>query len=102
MNDNREPLAGVTGESMADEPKDHGKNWSFATLAPELVHRNLLVLYGNDFVKADALELIKDVKAAGGTTITEKYVVTDHSWSDRRSALESLVINWLVTLPGPR
>jgi hypothetical protein len=48
------------------------------------------------------LELIKDVKDAGGTTITEKYVVTDHSWSDHRIALESLVINWLETLSSPR
>jgi acetyl esterase/lipase len=101
MNDNRETLAGVTGESMADEVKDHGKDWSFKTLAPELIHRNLLVLYSNDFVKTDSLELIKDVKAAGGTTIAEKYVVTDHSWSDHRIALESLVINWLDKLPGP-
>jgi pimeloyl-ACP methyl ester carboxylesterase len=100
MNDNRESLAGVTGESMTDEVKDHGKDWSFKTLAPELIHRNLLVLYSNDFVKPDSLELIKDVKAAGGTTIAEKYVVTDHSWSDHRIALESLVINWLGTLPG--
>jgi hypothetical protein len=45
MNDNRESLAGVTGESMADELTDHGKDWSFKTLAPELIHRNLLILY---------------------------------------------------------
>jgi uncharacterized protein len=102
MNDNRETLAGVTGESMADELKDHGKDWTFKTLAPELIHRNLLVLYSNDFVKADSLELINDVKAAGGKTIAEKYVVTDHSWSDHRIALESLVINWLGTLPRDR
>ncbi len=84
---------------MADELKDHGKDWSFKTLAPELMHRNLLVLYSNDFVKADSLELINDVKAAGGKTIAEKYVGTDHSWSDHRIALESLVINSLETLP---
>jgi len=42
---------GVTGESMANELKDHGKDWSFKTLAPELIHRNLLVLYSNDFVR---------------------------------------------------
>ena len=101
MNDNRESLAGVTGESMTDELMAHGKDWSFKTLAPELIHRKLLVLYSNDFVKADSLELIKDVKAAGGTTIAEKYVATDHSWSDHRIALESLVINWLGSLPGP-
>jgi acetyl esterase/lipase len=102
MNDNRETLAGVTGESMADELKDHGKDWAFKTLAPELIHRNLLVLYSNDFVKADSLELINDVKAAGGKTIAATYVVTDHSWSDHRIALESLVVNWLGTLPRDR
>jgi len=101
MNDDRETLAGVTGESMADEVIAHGKEWSFKTLAPQLTHRKLLVLYSNDFVKADSLELIKGVKAAGGTTIDEKYVVTDHSWSDHRIALESLVINWLGSLATP-
>jgi len=101
MNDNRESLAGVTGESMADELKGHGTDWSFKALAPGLIHRNLFVLYSNDFVKADSLELIKDVKEAGGTTIAERYVVTDHSWSDHRIALESLVVNWLGTLGGP-
>ena len=99
MNDNRESLAGVTGESMTDELMAHGKDWSFKTLAPQLIHRKLLVLYSNDFVKADSQELIKDVKAAGGTTIDEKYVVTDHSWSDHRIALESPVIGWLKSLP---
>jgi len=100
MNDNRETLAGATGESMEDELKDHGKDWSFDALAPELIHRNLLVLYSNDFVKADSLELIKAVKGAGGAKIAARYVATDHSWSDHRIALEPLVVDWLRTLPG--
>ena len=66
MNDNRESLNGVTGESMTDEVVSHGKEWSFNTLAPELVHRRLLVLYSNDFVKADSMALVGAVKAAGG------------------------------------
>jgi acetyl esterase/lipase len=99
MNDNRETLAGVTGESMTDEVAQHAKEWSFSTLAPQLVDRRLLVLYSNDFVKSDALELVKDVKAAGGKKISSHYVVTDHSWSDHRIALESLVIHWLQGLP---
>jgi uncharacterized protein len=102
MNDNRETLTGVTGESMTDEVVAHAKDWSFKTLAPQLVQRKLLVLYSNDFVKPDSVDLIKEVKAAGGTMIEEKYVVTDHSWSDHRIALESLVINWLDGLTGPR
>jgi acetyl esterase/lipase len=100
MNDNREALNGVTGESMAEEVASHGKEWSFSTLGPELVHRRLLVLYSNDFVKPDSMALIDAVKAAGGSTISSDYVVTDHSWSDHRIALESLVIDWLQTLPA--
>ena len=99
MNDNRESLAGVTGESMADELISHANEWSFSTLGPQLVHRRLFVLYSNDFVKADSITLIEAIKAAGGTTVTSDYVVTDHSWSDHRIALESLVINWLRGLP---
>jgi pimeloyl-ACP methyl ester carboxylesterase len=100
MNDNRESLNGVTGESMTDELASHGKEWSFRTLGPALVHRRLLVLYSNDFVKPDSIALIDAVQAAGGNTIGSDYVVTDHSWSDHRIALESLVINWLQTLPN--
>ena len=100
MNDNRESLAGVTGESMADELMAHGNEWSFSAVGPKLIHRRLLVLYSNDFVKTASVELIKAVRAAGGTTITEEYVPTDHSWSDHRIALEALVINWLQGLPS--
>jgi hypothetical protein len=83
---------------MTDEVEDHAEEWSFKTLAPHLIHRDLLVLYSDDFVKNHSLELIQDVKNAGGTKITERYVATDHSWSDHRIALQSLVINWLATL----
>ena len=100
MNDNRESLAGVTGDSMTDELMAHGKEWSLSALAPELTSRRLLVLYSNDFVKGDSIALIAAIKAAGGKTLVEDYVPTDHGWSDRRIALESLVINWLGTLPN--
>jgi pimeloyl-ACP methyl ester carboxylesterase len=100
MNDNREALAGVTGESMADEVAAHAKGWTFATLAPKLVHRRLLVLYSDDFVKQDAEGLIAGIKAAGGTEVESGHEPTDHSWSDHRIALEARVIDWLQTLPG--
>jgi len=100
MNDNREALAGATGESMAAELISHGPEWSFATLAPKLVNKRLLVLYSNDFVAANSVALIGAVKAAGGTQLQSVHVPTDHSWSDHRIALESLVVNWLQTLPA--
>ena len=100
MNDNREALAGATGDTMADELIAHGQEWSFATLAPKLAHKRLLVLYSDDFVAANSKALIAAVKAAGGTEPASVHVPTDHSWSDHRIALESLVINWLQSLPA--
>jgi hypothetical protein len=44
--------------------------------------------------------LIAAIKAAGGTTVVEEHVPTDHSWSDHRIALESLIVNWLQGLPA--
>jgi len=100
MNDNRETLAGVNGDSMADELIAHGKEWSFSALAPKLTSRRLLILYSDDFVKGDSMALIAAIKADGGTTVKEEHVPTDHSWSDHRIALEALVINWLQSLPA--
>jgi hypothetical protein len=102
MNDNRETLAGVTGDSMTDELIAHGTEWSLSVLAPKLMHRRLLVLYSQDFAKGDSIALLAAIKADGGTTVTETYVATDHQWSDHRIALESLVINWLHSLPAQR
>ena len=100
MNDDRETLAGATGESMATELIARGPEWSFATLAPKLVNRRLLVLYGDDFVSTNSTSLIAAVKAGGGTGLQSAHASTDHSWSDHRIALESLVINWLQSLPA--
>jgi uncharacterized protein len=100
VNDNREALSGATGESMADELIAHGQEWSFATLAPKLVGKRLLVLYSDDFVKSNSTDLIVAVKAAGGAEPASAHVATDHSWSDHRIALETLVINWLQSLPA--
>lgn len=95
MNDSREALAGVTGKSMTDELAAHGPAWSFRTLAPELKETRLLVLYSNDLVKAHSEALIADLKASDSKFLTTGYAPTDHSWSDSRIKLSSLVIKWL-------
>lgn len=102
MDDNRETLAGVTGERMAQELAALGPAWSFATLAARLKDKRLLVLYSNDFAKPDSKTLIARVKAEGGKSIRSVYIPTDHNWSDRRIALSALVINGLQSLPAAR
>lgn len=101
MDDNRESLAGVTGASMAAELAANAERFALAGIAPALAPRRLYVLYSNDFVKADSENLVAALKAAGaGSTLTVDYVPTDHSWSDKRIALQAMVVNWLATL-GP-
>lgn len=45
-------------------------------------------------------ELMGHGKEWSFVTFAEEYVPTDHSWSDHRIALESLVISWLHSLVG--
>ncbi|HEX7759792.1 MAG TPA: alpha/beta fold hydrolase [Caulobacteraceae bacterium] len=98
MAENRESL-NATAEAMADEVAAHAGEWSFATLAPKLKDRRLYVLYSDDFVKSNSEALVAGIRAAGGTRVTSRNVPTDHSWSDHRIALETLVIDWLKSLP---
>ena len=99
LDDSRDGLADVTGDSMAAELAPHAQDWSFAAVAPRLVNRRLLVLYSNDFVKTHSEALIAALRAAGGTQFLAAYQDTDHSWSDKRLVLESLAINYLQSLP---
>jgi pimeloyl-ACP methyl ester carboxylesterase len=93
--DNMESLAGVTAESMADELLRAPATWRFESAAAGLAHLPLLVLTSDDGLGPRADSLVMRERALGNTRITTLHVVTDHSWSDRRIALESAVITWL-------
>ena len=95
LDDSRETLVGVTGDSMAAEAAANADAWTFAAAAPKLVDRKLLVLYSDDFVKQHAVDLIAAIHKAGGHKVESLNVPTDHSWSDKRILLESVTVNWL-------
>ena len=98
MADNKETLAGVTAESMADEVIVHSKEFGFSNAVAGLVPVPLLVLTANDGLAPTADKLVGAIKAAGGQKVTEIHAATDHSWSDHRIFLEATVINWLAQL----
>ena len=99
MADNTESLAGVTGESMADELLASASKWTFDAAAPGLTRVPLLVLTSDDGLARHTDPLVQRVRAAGNTRVTAAHQRTDHSWSDRRIALQSAVITWLQRLP---
>jgi len=98
MAENMESLAGVTPESMADELRALGKNYRFENAAAGLTHMPLLALTADDGLAPDTDALVRAIRTHGGHEVTEMHVATDHSWSDRRIALESIILTWLAKL----
>ncbi len=98
MADNMESLAGVTAETMADEVHAHAQAFRMENAAAGLAQVPLLVLTADDGLAPQADALVHAIEAKGGHQVTTTHVATDHSWSDHRIALESLVITWLAAL----
>jgi pimeloyl-ACP methyl ester carboxylesterase len=96
MADNMEALAGVTGQSMADELLAGAGHWRFADAAAGLAHTPLLVLTSDDGLAPHSDALVKRVRALGNTRVSRLHLATDHSWSDKRIALASAVLGWLT------
>jgi pimeloyl-ACP methyl ester carboxylesterase len=95
MADDMESLAGVTAESMTEDLLSGASHWRFEDADAGLAHTRLLVLTSNDGLGPMADALVSRVRAMGNTHVTTLHVATDHSWSDRRIALESAVLRWL-------
>jgi uncharacterized protein len=95
---NMESLAGVTAESMADELLNGSAKWRFTNAVPGLTKTPLLVMTSDDGLAPQADALVRSVRARGNSRVTTVHEPTDHSWSDKRIALESAVIDWLQRL----
>jgi len=95
MADDMESLAGVTAASMADEVIANAKAFHLENAAAGLTKMPLLALTADDGLAPDTDALVRAIRANGGNKITALHVATDHSWSDRRIALESEIIKWL-------
>jgi pimeloyl-ACP methyl ester carboxylesterase len=91
-----ESLSGATPESMADEVRANSDRFRFARAAQGLAHTPLLVITSDDSYGPRADSLVKQVRALGNSRITVVHLATDHSYSDKRIALETAVINWLA------
>jgi pimeloyl-ACP methyl ester carboxylesterase len=98
MADDMETLADVTPESMVDELSAHAKEFIVTGTAAGLAQIPVLAITANDHLAPQTDALVAAIKAKGGTRVTAAHLDTDHSYSDRRIALESIVITWLSGL----
>ena len=94
-----ESLSGTSPLQMADEVMAHSATWNFATAYAGLANTPMLVVTSNDGLAPANDALVAAVRALGNTRVTAVHFDTDHSYSDRRIALESAVIRWLQALP---
>jgi hypothetical protein len=98
MSEDMESLAGVTAESMADELIAGAPRWHVADATSGLARLPLLVITSNDGLAPQSDALVKAVRAKGNASVTTIHYATDHSYSDRRIAVERAVLEWLEKL----
>lgn len=96
MADDMESLSGVTPQSMADEVRENSARFRFGAAAGGLASTQLLVVTSNDGLAPQNDALVKQLRALGNSRITQIHLPTDHSYSDKRIALETAIINWLA------
>ncbi|MGD0368823.1 MAG: alpha/beta fold hydrolase [Acidobacteriaceae bacterium] len=92
------PLAGTTPESLANEILANASAWNFAKLAEGLATRPLLVVTSDDGLRATNDALVEAVRGAGNQAASTVHFATDHSYSDRRIALQEAVVEELGTI----
>ena len=102
MRENMETLAGVTAESMADELLAGAPKWRVADAVPQLARLPLLVITSDDGLAPQSDTLVKALRAKGNASLTTVHYETDHSYSDKRIAVEGSIVEWLERLPHRR
>jgi hypothetical protein len=87
---------------MADELIAGAPKWQVADAVPGLARLPLLVITSNDGLAPQSDTLVKALRAKGDTSVTTVHYPTDHSYSDKRIAVEGSIIEWLERLSHRR
>jgi pimeloyl-ACP methyl ester carboxylesterase len=94
MASDMESLAGTSPQQMAEEVRSLG-GMRFSDAYGALARLPMLVVTSNDGLAPSNDSLVAAVRSRGNTHVTTVHFATDHSYSDKRIALESAVIRWL-------
>ena len=94
-------LAGTSPEGLMKEVRDHAANWNYVELADLLKTRPVLIIESKDRNTADNQAMAEALRKAGNSHVAEKYIETDHTYSDHRIALQVAILEWLQSLPAP-
>ncbi len=91
-------LHGATPESVADEVIAKRAGWNLVALAPKLAGLPILSVTAKYGLASRNEPLTAALRNAGYSRVTAVEMDTDHSFSDHRMALSSVVVGWLEQL----
>jgi len=92
------PVHGATALDLFAEAERHAKEWDYVQWADALRTRPLLLVEADDQNHGDMEALASAVRQKDSARLEQKVVATDHSFSDHRIALQTIVIDWLQKL----
>jgi ribonuclease BN (tRNA processing enzyme) len=92
------PVRGATAPELFAEAERHAKAWDYVQWAEALRTRPVLLLEADDQNHSDMEALASALRQKSAVALEQVAVATDHSFSDRRIALQSIVVRWLEKL----
>jgi uncharacterized protein len=92
------PVRGATAAELFAEAERNAKDWDYVQWAEALRTRPVLLVEADDQNHADMEALASALRQKGAVALQQVAVATDHSFSDRRIALQSIVLRWLEKL----
>jgi len=92
------PVHGATASDLFAEAERHAKDWDYVRWADVLRTRPVLLVEADDQNHTDMEALAFALRQKGAVTLEQRAVATDHSFSDHRIALQTIVIDWLAKL----
>ena len=95
------PVRGATASELFAEAERHAKDWDYVQWAEALRGRPVLLVAADDQNHADMEALAAAIRQKGSVALEDKGVETDHSFSDHRIALQTIVVGWLEELKRP-
>jgi dienelactone hydrolase len=97
--DDMPPLAGTTVDALAKELRDRAARFDLKARVLAYGPRPLAIYGASAAFGADNIELLNAAVQAGNKRGSGGLWETDHSFSDRRIALATALVDWLASLP---
>jgi len=92
------PVQGATASQLFAEAQQHAKDWDYVQWSDALRDRPVLLVEADDQNHEDMEALAAGIQQKGSVALQHVAVATDHSFSDNRIELQSIVVRWLETL----